>query len=55
MADRGYMAAAPFVRAAHAAGDDAVRAALSEALRPLETPAGRYRLEDELRYLITEA
>ena len=52
---RGYMAAAPFVRAARTAGDEAVRAALSEALRPLETSAGRYRLEDELRYVIAVA
>ena len=52
---RGYCAAAPFVRAARAAGDEAVRAALSDALRPLEQPDGRYRLEDELRYLIAVA
>lgn len=47
---RGYIAAAPFVRAARAAGDEAVRAATTEALRPLETPTGSNRLEDELRY-----
>ncbi len=35
---RGYMAAAPFVRAARAAGEAAVREALTEALGPLETP-----------------
>lgn len=52
---RGYCAAAPFVRAARAAGDEAVRAALSDALRPLEQPDGRYRLKDELRYLIAVA
>ena len=52
---RGYIAAAPFVRATRAAGDEAVRAALTEALRPLETPTGRYRLTDELRYLIAAA
>ena len=52
---RGYMAAAPFVRAARAAGEDAVSAALTEALRPLETATGRYRLEDEVRYLIATA
>jgi ubiquinone/menaquinone biosynthesis C-methylase UbiE len=49
---RGYMAAAPFVRAARAAGEEAVREGLSRALRPLKRPSGRYRLEDELRYLI---
>jgi SAM-dependent methyltransferase len=52
---RGYRAAAPFVRAARAAGDEAVRVALSEALRPLETSTGGYRLEDELRYLTAVA
>ncbi|MGH2920209.1 MAG: class I SAM-dependent methyltransferase [Solirubrobacteraceae bacterium] len=52
---RGYMAAAPFVRATRAAGEDAVREALTEALRPLEAPSGRYRLEDEVRYLIAVA
>ncbi|WP_372789795.1 class I SAM-dependent methyltransferase [Paraconexibacter sp.] len=52
---RGYLAAPPFVRAARAAGEDAVREALSEALRPLETPSGRYRLRDEVRVLIASA
>lgn len=52
---RGYLAAAPFVRAMRAAGEEAVRAALAEALRPLETPSGRYQLEDEVRYLIATA
>jgi hypothetical protein len=49
---RGYMAAAPFVRAARSAGEEAVREALSHALQPLKISSGRYRLEDELRYLI---
>ena len=52
---RGYLAAPPFVRAARAAGEEAVREALVEALRPLETSSGRYRLEDEVRYLIAVA
>ncbi len=52
---RGYLAAAPFVRAIRAAGEEAVREALTEALRPLETSTGRYRLEDEVRYLIATA
>ena len=52
---RGYMAAPPFVRAARAAGEAAVGASLVEALRPLESSSGRYRLEDEVRYLIAEA
>lgn len=52
---RGYLAAPPFVRAARAADKEAVREALVEALRPLETASGRYRLEDEVRYLIAVA
>ena len=52
---RGYMAAAPFVRAARSAGAEAVRAALSQALQPLKVSSGRYRLEDEVRYLIAAA
>lgn len=52
---RGYLAAPPFVRAARAAGEEAVRAALVEVLRPLQTPSGRCRLEDEVRYLIAVA
>jgi SAM-dependent methyltransferase len=52
---RGYLAAAPFVRAIRASGEEAVREALTEALRPLETSTGRYRLEDEVRYLIALA
>jgi SAM-dependent methyltransferase len=52
---RGYLAAAPFARAIRAAGEDAVRAALEEALRPLEAPTGRYRLNEEVRYLIATA
>ena len=52
---RGYLAAPPFVSAAHAAGEQAVRESLTAALRPLETSSGRYRLEDEVRYLIAVA
>lgn len=52
---RGYLAAPPFVRAARAASEEAVRAALVEALRPLETSSGRCRLEDEVRFLIAVA
>ena len=52
---RGYMAAAPFVRASRAAGEDAVREALTAALRPLETSTGHCRLDDEVRYLIAIA
>ncbi len=52
---RGYLAAPPFVRAGRVAGRDAVREALTEALRPLRTASGRYRLEDEVRFLVAAA
>jgi len=52
---RGFLAAAPFARAARGAGEEAVREALTEALRPLETSTGRYRPADEVRYLIAIA
>ena len=52
---RGYLAAPPFVRAARSAGEKAIREALTEALRPLKTSSGRYRLEDEVRYLVAVA
>lgn len=52
---RGYLSAPPFVRAARASSKEAVRRALTEAIRPLRTPTGRYRLEDEIRYLIAIA
>ena len=52
---RGYMAAPPFVRAARAFGDEAVRQTLTEAFQPLRTSSGRYRLEEEVRYLIAVA
>lgn len=52
---RGCLAAPPFRRAARAAGEEAVRDALTEALAPFETPGGRYRLPGELRCLIARA
>lgn len=52
---RGFMAAPPFVRACRAVGDDAVREALAEAIKPFERTSGRFRLDEELRYLIAVA
>jgi SAM-dependent methyltransferase len=52
---RGYLAAPPFVRAARAAGDAAVRGALVDALAPIVASSGRYRIEEEVRYLIAVA
>lgn len=49
---RGMMAAPPFVRAARAVGETAVRAAVSDALMPRATPVGGFRLAEEVRYLI---
>lgn len=49
---RGMMAAPPFVRAARVVGETAVRAAVSDALEPRATPAGGYRLSEEVRCLI---
>lgn len=49
---RGYMAAPPFVRAARASGEAAVRVSLVRALEPLRAASGGYRLRDEVRYLI---
>ena len=51
---RGYMAAAPFARAARAAGEAAVRESLEHALGPLQTSSGHCRLTDEIRYLIAQ-
>ncbi len=52
---RGYLAAPPFRRAASAAGEEAVRDALAEAVAPLRTESGNYVLEDEIRFLVTVA
>jgi SAM-dependent methyltransferase len=52
---RGYMGAGPIVRAGRSLGDDAVRDALAEGVRPLITAEGGVRIEDELRYLIATA
>lgn len=49
---RGMMAAPPFVRAARAVGETAVRAAVSDALEPRMTSSGGCRLSEEVRYLI---
>jgi SAM-dependent methyltransferase len=52
---RGYLAVGPIVRAVRALGEQVVRDALTEALRPLRTSTGGVRMEDELRYLIAVA
>jgi ubiquinone/menaquinone biosynthesis C-methylase UbiE len=52
---RGYLAAGPLVGAGRELGDQAVRDALAEGVRPLITVAGGVRIEDELCYLIASA
>ena len=52
---RGMMAAPPWRRAARAVGEEAVREAMTARLVPFEDSAGRYRLEEEVRYLIATA
>jgi ubiquinone/menaquinone biosynthesis C-methylase UbiE len=52
---RGYLAAGPIVRACRSLGDEAVREALAEGVRPLISASGGVRIEDELRYLVATA
>jgi ubiquinone/menaquinone biosynthesis C-methylase UbiE len=52
---RGYLAHGSVVRAVRSSDEPRVRAALSEGVRPLITPSGGVRMEDEYRYLIASA
>lgn len=52
---RGLTAAPPMVRAAAAAGDDAVRGAIAAAVAGHEGADGEYRMREELRWLIAAA
>ena len=52
---RGLLAAPPWRRAARALGEDAVREAVTARLAPFEDSTGRYRLEEEVRYLVATA
>jgi SAM-dependent methyltransferase len=52
---RGYLGAGPIVGATRSLGEQAVRDALTEGVRPLMTASGGVRIEDELRYLIATA
>jgi hypothetical protein len=49
---RGYLAAGPIVSAIRTLGEESVRVALTEGVRPLMTASGGVRFEDEYRYLI---
>lgn len=48
---RGLMAAPPMVRAGRAAGDAAVRAAVTSAVAPFRQDDGGYRMAEEIRWL----
>jgi hypothetical protein len=52
---RGYLAAGPIVSAIRAHGEQPVRDALTEGVRPLMTAGGGVRFEDEYRYLIASS
>ena len=52
---RGMLAAPPWRRAARAVGEEPVREAVTARLAPLVDSTGRYRLEEEVRYLIATA
>ena len=52
---RGMLAAPPWRRAARVVGEEAVREAVTARLEPFEDSTGRYRLEEEIRYLIATA
>ena len=49
---RGYLAAGPIVSAIRTHGEEPVRAALTEGVRPLMTAGGGVRFEDEYRFVI---
>ena len=51
---RGLLASGPVVLAIRTSGEEKVRAAVTEAIAPYETPQGGYRLENKFRYLAAE-
>lgn len=52
---KGNLAAGPAVLAAQTSGEDAVAAALVEALAPFRTASGSYLIESEWRYVVAAA
>jgi SAM-dependent methyltransferase len=52
---RATLSAGPMIRAINYAGEDAVRAAEVEALKPFQLSDGSYRLENKFRYMVTSA
>jgi SAM-dependent methyltransferase len=55
MALRATLSAGPMIRAINHLGEEAVRAAEAEALRPFRLADGSYRMENKFRYMITTA
>jgi SAM-dependent methyltransferase len=52
---RATLSAGPMIHAITYAGEDAVRAAETEALKPFRLSDGSYRMENKYRYMITSA
>jgi len=52
---RALLSPGGIVRAVDVAGEDAVRAAIVDAMAPYRTPDGGYRLENEWHYLLARA
>jgi SAM-dependent methyltransferase len=52
---RGLLSAGPAVKASQHSGEERVRAAVTDALRPYATPSGGYRMENTFVFLIARA
>jgi len=52
---RATLSAGPMIRAINYAGEDAVRAAETEALKPFRLSDSSYRMENKFRYMLTTA
>jgi SAM-dependent methyltransferase len=52
---RATLSAGPMIRAVNHSGEEAVRAAEAEALKPFRLSDGSYRMENQFRYMITTA
>lgn len=52
---KATISAGPMIRAINHAGEEAVRAAETEALKPFRLSDGSYRMENKFRYMITTA
>ncbi len=52
---RGLLSAGPAVKAMQVSGQERVREAVADALKPFKTASGGYRLDNKFRYLIARA